>query len=55
LVPKSGGNQYRKPAQAGGRKSTWKKTHRDEEGRRFFSRCFEENAIEEDPLSDRRF
>jgi hypothetical protein len=48
-------NQYRKTPQAGGRKSTWKKTQTGKEGRRFFSECFQENASEEDPLSDRQF
>jgi hypothetical protein len=48
-------NQYRKPQEPGGRKSTWKKTHIGEEGRRFFRECLEEKTSEEDPLSDRRF
>jgi hypothetical protein len=47
-------NQYRKPQEPGGRKSAGKKTHTDEEGRRFFSECFEENAYEEDPIPDRQ-
>ena len=40
-------------ARTGGRKSTRKKTHTGEEGRRFFSECLEENASEEDPVPDR--
>ncbi|PYX73881.1 MAG: hypothetical protein DMG78_07755 [Acidobacteria bacterium] len=48
-------NQYLKPQEPGGRKSTCKKTHTGEEGRRFFSECLKENAREEDPVPDRRF
>jgi hypothetical protein len=48
-------NQYRKPQEPDGRKSTGKKTQTAEEGRRDFSESFEEKPSEEDPLPDRRF
>src|SRR5207237_1263853 len=48
-------NQYRKTLRRSGRKSTWKKTQRGEEGRRIFSESCEENPAEEDPVSNRQF
>jgi hypothetical protein len=47
-------NQYRKTPPAGGRKSNRKKIQTGEEGRRVFSKSFEENPREEDPTSNRQ-
>jgi hypothetical protein len=46
-------NQYGKTERNGGRKSSRKKSHSGEEGRRIFSESVEENPTEEDPILNR--
>jgi hypothetical protein len=48
-------NHYRKTQRTAGRKSSRNKTQTGEEGRRVFSKPFEENSTEEDPIPDRQF
>jgi hypothetical protein len=55
LVPKDKRNQHRKTEGNRGRKSSRKKSQKDEEGRRVFSESLEENPAEEDPILNRHF